>query len=194
MGNKRAIIVVDCQNDFTEGGALAVEGGDRVARNISNHLTTYGTDYDLVIATRDWHNPLPDTNSGHFDRWPVHCVAGTKGAEYDTNLLLPFRTIHVIKGMGREDYSGFDGVVSDLRGTRWNDETLLQVLLSNGVQYVDVVGLAFDHCVKATALDAVAKGDFVVQVLTDLTAGVAVDTTIEAARLLTVNDVVLELS
>lgn len=189
MGTKRALIVVDCQNDFTEGGALAVEGGDGVARRITEFIASWGEDYDLIVATRDWHNPLPDTNAGHFDRWPVHCVAGTEGADYDPNLVLPERTTHVVKGMGREDYSGFEGQTQ----TDY-PATLLNVLLAHGIGYVDVVGLAFDHCVKATALDAVNKGDFEVQVLTDLTAGVAAATSIEAAQMLTNNNVALVLS
>ena len=116
----RALIVVDVQNDFCEGGALAVTGGSAVARAVSRHLATNDARYTTVVATRDWHAPLPDTNAGHFavgaepdyeTTWPVHCVAGSPGAEYHPDLQLPDRTVHVRKGQGRQDYSGFEGEV-----------------------------------------------------------------------------------
>src|SRR5690606_5715733 len=130
--------------------------------------------------------PLPDTNDGHFavgadpdfvTTWPVHCVGGTPGAEYHPDLVLPERTVHVRKGQGRQDYSGFTGeIVGDdaAPGT-----TLAAYLQGRGVTAVDVVGIATDHCDAATALDARAAG-FDVRLLTDLTAGVAVPTTIAA--------------
>ena len=103
-----ALIVVDVQNDFCEGGSLAVAGGAAVAARISDHLRRHGDRYDTVVATRDWHAPLHDTNDGHFaapgdepdyvTTWPVHCVAGTPGADYHPALELPERTVHVVKG------------------------------------------------------------------------------------------------
>ena len=182
-----ALIVVDTQNDFCEGGALAVAGGAAVARAISAHLQRHRDRYDVVVATRDWHAPLPDTNDGHFasgadpdyvTTWPVHCVAGTPGAEYHPDLELPAGTVHVVKGESRQDYSGFAGRVvdgPDVSGTG----RLADALRTAGVTDVDVVGLATDHCDAATALDARAEG-FAVRLLTDLTAGVAVPTTIAA--------------
>ena len=128
------------------------------------------------MATRDWHAPLPDTNDGHFavgaepdyvTTWPVHCVAGTPGAAYHPDLELPARTVHVRKGQGRQDYSGFEGEVVGTDGA-----SLADVLTAAGVTDVDVVGLATDHCVAATASDARAAG-FAATVLLDLTAAVA---------------------
>lgn len=183
----RALIVVDVQNDFCEGGALAVTGGSAVARGVTRHLDEHADRYATVVATRDWHAPLPDTNDGHFavgaepdyvTTWPVHCVAGTPGAQYHPDLRLPPATVHVRKGQGRQDYSGFEGEVVGADGT-----PLADVLTAAGVTDVDVVGLATDHCVAATATDARAAG-FGVTVLLDLTAAVAAPTTLRAvARL-----------
>lgn len=179
----RALIVVDVQNDFCEDGALAVTGGAAVARAISAYVRTADEVYDVVVATRDWHAPLPDTNDGHFavddepdyvTTWPVHCVAGTAGAEYHPDLALPAGTVHVVKGESRQDYSGFSGRIVDEDGV-----SLATALADRGITGVDVVGLATDHCVRATALDASAAG-FDVAVLTDLTAAVAAPTAVAA--------------
>lgn len=178
----RALIVVDVQNDFCEGGALAVAGGAEVARAVSAFLDDAAGSYDVVVATADWHEPLPDSNAGHFavgadpdyvTTWPEHCVRGTAGAAYHPALRLPEGVLHVRKGQGRQDYSGFEGEVQGDTGG------LADVLRARGVDGVDVVGLATDHCVSATALDALAAG-LDVRVLTDLTAGVGVRTTIDA--------------
>ncbi|WP_426594657.1 isochorismatase family protein [Cellulomonas sp. McL0617] len=178
-----ALIVVDVQNDFCEGGSLAVTGGAAVAGAISAYLARTGDTYDVVVATRDWHAPLPDTNDGHFaadgdpdfvTTWPVHCVAGTPGAEYHRLLSLPADAVHVVKGESRQDYSGFSGRIVGQDGVR-----LAAALSARGVTRVDVVGLATDHCVRATALDASAAG-FGAAVLTDLTAAVAAPTAIAA--------------
>lgn len=176
-----ALIVVDVQNDFCEGGSLAVAGGAAVAARITEFLEDH--EYDVVVATRDWHAPLPDTNDGHFavdlgpdyvTTWPVHCVAGTPGADYHPRLRLPARTVHVVKGESRQDYSGFTGRIVDEDGV-----DLATALSARGVGHVDVVGLATDHCIRATALDASAAG-FEVTVLTDLTAAVAAPTAVAA--------------
>ena len=178
-----ALIVVDVQNDFCEGGALAVAGGAAVARAITEYVERTADRYDVVVATRDWHAPLPDTNDGHFavdgdpdyvTTWPVHCVAGTVGAEYHPLLTLPASTVHVVKGESRQDYSGFSGRIVDSGGT-----DLATELSAAGVTRVDVVGLATDHCVRATAMDASHAG-FEVAVLTDLTAAVAAPTAVAA--------------
>jgi nicotinamidase/pyrazinamidase len=184
---RKALIVVDVQNDFCEGGSLAVTGGADVARNVSAYLRAHADRYATIVATRDWHAPLPDTNDGHFatgaepdyvTTWPVHCVAGTVGAEYHPDLQLPQGTVHVRKGQSRQDYSGFAGEVVGADGA-----SLTEVLTAAGVTEVDVVGLATDHCVTATALDARADG-FDATVLVDLTAAVALPTTLRAtARL-----------
>lgn len=169
----RALIVVDVQNDFTEGGALAVTGGARVAQAVTEHLRRSGGRYDLVVASRDWHAADGD-NGGHFsaepdwvDSWPVHCVAGTPGADYHPALDATLVDVHVTKGTGSPAYSVFEGVTGD-------GSSAAEALASRGVDEVDVVGLATDHCVRASALDA-ARSGLRVRVLTDLVAGVGAE-------------------
>ncbi|MGJ0389022.1 isochorismatase family protein [Microbacterium sp. CGR1] len=167
----RALLIVDVQNDFTEGGALAVAGGDAVASAVSAFLAAHAGDYDLIVASRDWHDPSGD-NGGHFadspdfvDTWPVHCVAGTAGAEYDPLLVTDAVTHHVRKGQGVPAYSMFEGATE-------TGDTVGAILTGAGVLTADVVGIATDHCVRASALDAIAHG-VQVRILTDLIAGVA---------------------
>jgi nicotinamidase/pyrazinamidase len=169
----RGLLVVDIQNDFTEGGALGVEGGTQVARDVSAFLVEHHAEYALVIASRDWHDADND-NGGHFatdgapnfvDTWPVHCVAGTFGAEYHPELDLQHINMHVKKGMGEPSYSMFEGTTED-------GHTVADVLSQHGITEVDVVGIATDHCVRASALDALGVGQKVT-VLTDLIAAVA---------------------
>jgi nicotinamidase/pyrazinamidase len=175
----RALLVVDVQNDFCEGGSLAVVGGAAVARAISDRLDI--GDYDHAVATRDHHiDP-----GGHFakapdylDTWPAHCVAGTPGAELHpdldrTNLELVFD-----KGEYAAAYSGFEGI------TDQDGRPLLDWLRAHHIDSVEIVGIATDHCVRATALDAVAGG-LTTAVRLDLTAGVArttVDLALEQMR------------
>lgn len=174
-----ALVVVDVQNDFCEGGALAVAGGAAVAAGITQYLAATGERYDVVVTSQDWHNPLPDTNDGHFatgepdyvTTWPVHCVAGSPGADLHPDLTIEHPTVlSVRKGQGRQDYSAFDGEVAGRSGS------LAQVLAGLGVTDVDVVGIATDHCVRATALAARQAG-LGARVIVDLTAGVAAETT-----------------
>lgn len=167
----RALLIVDVQNDFTEGGALAVTGGDAVAARITDFLAAHAAGYEVIIASRDWHDAEGD-NGGHFaeapdfvDSWPVHCVADTDGAAYDPLLVTEAVTHHVRKGQGKPAYSMFEGVTDD-------GDTVAAVLTAAGVLSADVVGIATDHCVRASALDAIAHG-VRVRVLTDLIAGVA---------------------
>lgn len=167
----KALFIVDVQNDFTEGGALGVDGGDAVAARISSYLVTHAEEYEIIVASRDWHHPDHD-NGGHFhpepdfvDTWPVHCVSGTEGAEYDPALDTAAVTHHVKKGMGEPAYSLFEGITDD--GLK-----VSELLTSHGVLEVDVVGLATDYCVRASALDAIAHGRRV-RILTDMIAGVA---------------------
>ncbi|MFJ4046544.1 isochorismatase family protein [Microbacterium sp. NPDC089987] len=169
----RALLIVDVQNDFTEGGALAVAGGDAVASRISALLAERATDYDVIVASRDWHDAESD-NGGHIsaqpdyiDTWPVHCIAGTEGADYDPLLDTTAVTHHVRKGQGIPAYSMFEGVTE-------SGERTAEILTAHGVTDADVVGIATDHCVRASALDAIAHG-IRVRVLTDLVAGVAVE-------------------
>jgi nicotinamidase/pyrazinamidase len=177
---KRALIVVDVQNDFCEGGSLAVEGGAAVAAAISRYLDRAAEDYDSVVATRDRHvdpgNHFAEAPD-YVDTWPAHCVVGTAGAEFHPDL----DTTHVDdvfdKGAHAAAYSGFEGADAD-------GEPLATYLRDRGVDAVDVVGIATDHCVRATALDASAAG-FRTRVLTGLTAGVAPETTAAAIEQLT---------
>jgi nicotinamidase/pyrazinamidase len=167
----RALVIVDVQNDFTEGGALGVEGGTATAARITTFLRRHASDYDLIVASRDWHSPDGD-NGGHFsatpdfvDSWPVHCVAGTIGAEYHPDLDTEPIDVHVRKGTGEPAYSAFEGRTEDGRD-------LVDVLADARVHAIDVVGIATDHCVRATALDG-ARAGLDVFVFEDLVAGVA---------------------
>jgi len=168
----RALFIIDVQNDFTEGGALGVEGGAAVAAGITRYLAAHPNLYDQVFASRDWHDADND-NGGHFattdapdfvTSWPVHCVAGTAGADYHPALDTLAVTVGVRKGQGRPAYSIFEGVTDD-------GESLPQKLDDLGIDEVDVAGIATDYCVLASALDAVATGR-TVRVLDDLIAGV----------------------
>lgn len=166
----RALLVVDVQNDFTEGGALAVAGGDAVAGRVSRYLRDHADEYAMILASRDWHDASGD-NGGHFsaepdyiDTWPPHCLAGTAGADYDDGFDTTSVTHHIRKGQGRPAYSLFEGVSDD-------GSTAEHLLRDHGVDAVDVAGIATDHCVRASALDALRAG-LRVRVLTDLVAGV----------------------
>ena len=172
----RGLLIVDVQNDFTEGGALGVDGGTDVARGITQYLAQHRGDYGVVIASRDWHIAEGD-NGGHFavqgepnfvDTWPVHCVAGTFGAEYHPELDISQVDVHVKKGQGEPAYSMFEGVTDE-------GHTVSEVLEAHGVTSVDVVGIATDYCVRASALDALSGGQEVA-VLTDLIAAVTPET------------------
>jgi nicotinamidase/pyrazinamidase len=163
------LIVVDVQNDFCEGGSLAVTGGAAVAAGISTLLAT--ADYPIVVATRDAHRDPGEHFSDHpdyVDHWPTHCVLGTPGAEFHPNLDTQRIDAIFDKGAYQAAYSGFEGATSD--GTR-----LADWLRDHDVDAVDVVGIATDHCVRATAVDA-AGADFDTTVLLDHTAGVAPET------------------
>src|SRR5215213_3481474 len=177
----RALLVVDVQNDFCEGGSLAVVGGARVASQIGELLHHWASGdaqapaYDVVAASKD-HHVEP---GGHWsdrpdfkDSWPVHCQVGTDGEAFHPNLdPQPFDAIF-LKGEHEAAYSAFEGRTTS--GT-----TMADWLRERDVTGVDVCGLATDHCVRATALDAAAEG-FETTVLLDLCAGVAPGTT-EAA-------------
>ncbi|MGP3970258.1 isochorismatase family protein [Streptomyces sp. 6N223] len=168
----RALIVVDVQNDFCEGGSLAVAGGAEVAAGITDLIGSAAPGYRHVIATRDHHIAPGDHFSDDPDyvrSWPRHCVAGTEGVGFHPNFAPSVASGAVEacfdKGAYTAAYSGFEG--SDESGTG-----LAEWLRSRGVSEVDVVGIATDHCVRATALDAAREG-FTTRVLLDLTAGVA---------------------
>ena len=169
---KRALIVVDVQNDFCEGGSLAVTGGAAVAAAISARLRDGGDRWDHVVATRDHHVDPGAHFSEHPDfvqTWPPHCRTGTPGASFHPELdVAPIEAVFD-KGRFTAAYSGFEGRTPAGAALRdW--------LAERGVTEVDVVGIATDHCVRATALDAAGAG-FATTVLLDLCAGVAPDST-----------------
>jgi nicotinamidase/pyrazinamidase len=177
----RALIVVDVQNDFCEGGSLPVTGGARVASEISELLHHWtrkdpkAPPYDVVVATKDHHvDPGQHWSSDpdYVESWPVHCQVGTDGEAFHPNLdPQPFDAVF-LKGEHAAAYSGFEGRSAD--GT-----DLATWLHRHEVSEVDVCGIATDHCVRATALDASSNG-FTTRVLLELCAGVAPETT-EAA-------------
>ncbi|GAA4987600.1 isochorismatase family protein [Actinopolymorpha pittospori] len=179
----RALIVADVQNDFCEGGSLAVKGGAEVAFALGNVLHAWqeaderDKAYSHVVAVRDHHIDPGNHFSDHpdyRDTWPVHCIAGTDGAAFHPNLdPQPFGAVFD-KGEHTAAYSGFEGKTGD--GT-----SLADWLRTHGITEVDVAGIATDHCVRATALDAVRLG-FATRVLLSLTAGVAGSTTEDAIR------------
>lgn len=170
----RALFVIDVQNDFTEGGALGVDGGAAVAAGVTEYLRANPDVYDVVFASRDWHHG-DDLNGGHFaapgtdpdfvGTWPRHCVGGEPGAEYHPALDTTLVDVHIRKGQGEPAYSIFEGTTDAGAG-------FAEALDELGVTDVDVVGIATDYCVRASALDAIASGRHV-RVLTDLVAGVA---------------------
>lgn len=170
----RALIVVDVQNDFCEGGSLAVAGGAAVARGITELLAAdHG--YDHVVATKDFHIDPGEHFSDTPDyrvSWPRHCVADTSGAAFHPDFDPAAVEAVFKKGHHSAAYSGFEGV--DDSGT-----SLADWLGRRGVAAVDVVGIATDYCVAATAADAVKAG-LHTRVLTGLTAGVAPETSTAA--------------
>jgi nicotinamidase/pyrazinamidase len=167
---------VDVQNDFCEGGSLAVAGGASAAKLISAYLAgPDGARYDHVVATQDHHVDPGAHFSAHPDfagSWPRHCVAGTSGAEFHPDLDTSRITEVFRKGEYEAAYSGFEGSNAD-------GGSLLDWLSERNVTHVDIAGLATDYCVRATAADAGSAG-FVTTVLLSLTAGVAEPTTAAA--------------
>ena len=175
----RALIIVDVQNDFCEGGSLAVAGGAEVAAGISVAVAGLTPRWDHVVATKDFHvdpgahfSAAPD----YVDSWPPHCVVGTPGTDFHPDLATDRIQAVFTKGEHEAAYSGFQGHSGETGLADW--------LRQHDVSTVDIVGIATDHCVRATALDA-AKAGFETTVLLDLTAGVAqstVDTALEQMR------------
>jgi nicotinamidase/pyrazinamidase len=201
----RALIIVDVQNDFCEGGALPVEGGAALAAEISEYVDAHHGQFDHVVATQDWHIEP----GGHFSEqpdfvnsWPSHCVAGTRGAELHPDLDTEYIQAYFRKGQFTAAYSGFEGLLAPDDAVPTGDRApgslpmggavnagaaagsdiaagedaigLDDWLQSHDVEEVVVVGIATDHCVKATALDAVQAG-YSVTVLRGLTVGIAED-------------------
>lgn len=188
---KAALLLVDVQRDFCEGGSLAVEGGAGVAGRIGAYLDAVAGRYAAIAASRDWHIEPgrhfasamgKDAKPDFVDSWPDHCVAGTEGAEYhpavsaavSRHVQAEFR-----KGRYEAAYSAFEGTLGEDY-----EEALIEWLLDRGIEAVEVVGIATDYCVSATALDSVSAG-FRTGVLVDLVAGVAEETSRAALEELT---------
>jgi len=194
----RALIIVDVQNDFCEGGSLAVTGGAKVAGAISEYVDAHHGQFDHIVATQDWHIEP----GGHFaenpdfiDTWPPHCVAGTRGAELHPDLDTEYIQAYFQKGQFTAAYSGFEGILApedavptgdrkpgamplpDAAEAFTADEDAIGLddwLQSHDVEDVVIVGIATDYCVMATSLDAVQAG-YSVTVIRELTAGIAAD-------------------
>jgi nicotinamidase/pyrazinamidase len=192
----RALIIVDVQNDFCEGGSLAVAGGADVAGAISEYVDAHHREFDHIVATQDWHidpgahfSETPDFK----ESWPPHCVAGTRGAELHPDLDTEYIQAYFQKGQFTAAYSGFEGLLAPEDAVPTGDRQpgslpadadafapaddaigLDDWLQSHDVEDVVVVGIATDYCVMATALDAVQAG-YSVTVLRSLTAGIAED-------------------
>ncbi len=174
---RRALIVVDVQNDFCEGGSLAVAGGSEVAGLISAFVDERGDDYAAIAATADWHEDPGahfSADPDYVDTWPVHCRMGTPGAEFHPDVRAAVAQVSGVfrKGRFQAAYSGFEGRSPDPE----TGQPLGAWLAERGIGAVDVVGIATDHCVRATARDAVRRG-FAVRVQLHLTAGVLASTT-----------------
>jgi len=171
----RALVIVDVQNDFCEGGSLAVQGGAATAAAISRHVAAEAEAYAHVVASRDYHFDPGDHFSDEPDfsaSWPAHCVADTAGAQFHQDFDTSRVEAVFSKGANSAAYSVFEGI--DEAGT-----PLVVWLRERGVAELDVVGIATDHCVRATALDAARHG-FTTRVLLSLTAGVHPATTAAA--------------
>jgi nicotinamidase/pyrazinamidase len=170
-----ALIVVDVQLDFCEGGSMGVDGGAATAAAITDFLAEHHDRYAHVVASRDYHDDPGDhfsSTPNFVDTWPPHCRVGHAGAAFHPDLdVAPLEEVFT-KGQFVAAYSAFEGHSSD-------GEPLARWLRERGVDAVEVAGIATDHCVRATALDAVRAG-FATTVLLDLTAGVLPETTARA--------------
>lgn len=202
----RALLVVDVQPTFCEGGGLPVAGGDACAGRIGSFLALRRGQYDVVVASQDWHiDPgshwAVDGPADFVTSWPPHGAAGTPEADLHPAFLAalgaPPGTVPeavdavVRKGMHAAAYSAFEGVVvADLAAREPTGTPLARWLQERGVEEVDICGIATDHCDRATALDAVAAG-FRTRLLVDLTVGVAADTTAAALEELQAAGVVI---
>ena len=168
---RNALLVVDVQADFVEGGSLGVPGGLQVAAMIARHVRHFKSEYQLVVASRDYHENAPDhisENPDYVNTWPAHCIIGTPGAAFVPTIQNLVREKYiqevVTKGRDRAAYSAFDGM--DKRG-----HPLLDVLKEHRIDHIDICGIATDYCVRASALDA-RKHQFQARVLVNLCAAV----------------------
>jgi nicotinamidase/pyrazinamidase len=179
---RKALVIVDGQNDFCEGGSLAVEGGKKTVSNIVEHLRQSANEYELIVVTHDWHiNPgehfaeEPDYNNG----WPVHCVAESEGARLRPDLEDALKSldnvVRIYKGQYKAAYSGFEGHTAD-------GKTMDKVLRDHEITTLYTTGIAQNFCVKDTSIDG-AKLGYDVRVMPHLAVGIPLegDYGIEAA-------------
>ena len=166
MKGKDALLIIDVQNDFCPGGALAVADGDQVVPALNRYIEKFRQRKLPILATRDWHPAKTRHFKAFGGLWPPHCIQGSKGAEFRSDLQLPSDAVVVSAGMSpdEEGYSGFEG--RDDRGV-----ALADLLRGLGVERIYVGGLATDYCVKHTVLDGVKHG-FQVVLLEDASRGV----------------------
>ncbi len=168
-GTRAALLIVDVQNDFCSGGALAVPDAERVVSTVNRYLDDAAAHGALVYSSRDWHPAVTKHFKLYGGPWPVHCVQGTDGASFHPNLRLPVTAIVVTKGADADSpgYSAFEGHTSD-------GKSLLSDLQERGIRHLYVAGLATDYCVKHSVLEALSAG-LRVTILGDAIAGVNVD-------------------
>jgi nicotinamidase/pyrazinamidase len=170
MASAKALLIVDVQNDFCPGGALAADDGDAVVPVLNQYIERFSANNEPIYASRDWH---PE-NSAHFAErggpWPPHCIQGTAGADFHPNLKLPDHVMIVTKGDDPEEDEGY----SAFEGTTPNSKPLIEDLNQQGVDEIYVGGLATDYCVKQSALDA-QKAGLKTYLLTDAIRGVNVN-------------------
>lgn len=176
---RNALLVVDVQADFVQGGSLAVPNGLEVAAMIARHIRHFKAEYEFVVASRDYHENAPDhisDNPDFINTWPPHCMAGTPGAAFVPAIqnLVREKLIQTVVTKGRNGaaYSAFEGL--DPRG-----HYLLDVLKENRIDHIDVCGIATDYCVRASSLDA-RKNQFQARVLVNLCAAVKEETGLQA--------------
>lgn len=178
--NSRALLIVDVQPTFCEGGALGVEGGTAVAEGVARFVAEKRDEYALIVTTQDWHIDPGEhfvkapAEPDYINTWPPHGVAGTAEAELHPALANLNADVTIKKGQYDHGYSGFDGTTA-------TGENLAEVLRGAGITAVDVVGIAESHCVRATALDARELG-LGVRVLSDLTVPVSEDQGVTARQ------------
>ncbi|MGD0336798.1 MAG: bifunctional nicotinamidase/pyrazinamidase [Candidatus Omnitrophota bacterium] len=166
MKAKRALLVVDMQNDFCPNGALAIPEGDKIVPAINKYVRIFSRKKLPILATRDWHPPRTKHFRDFGGVWPAHCIQNSFGAQFHPGLKLPKEAILLYKGMDpeKDSYSAFHA--QDMRGL-----SLLKLLDLHGVKELYIAGLATDYCVKFTTLDAMKQG-FKVRILMDAVKGV----------------------
>jgi nicotinamidase/pyrazinamidase len=166
MDQYSALVIVDIQNDFLPGGALAVPGGDKIIPVLNEYISVFKDHHSPIIATRDWHPQITKHFKQYGGLWPPHCIQNTWGARFHPDLHLPSDTIIISAGIGedQEGYSGFEGV--DHTG-----KPFLNVLKEKQISHLYIGGIATEYCVKSTVLQAIKFG-FKVNLLTDAIIGI----------------------